>query len=203
VIDRGTVGTGDHCAKLGNAKFRSRVAECQHVPRRGSCHDPLGARWANLSSQRLSAGSKHGFNIPQVFDSAADPLSGEILERARLEDGVDMLRHYLKRRRITDRLQSAADPLGCCHDPIGVTLGRPHWRFEFQAAALCRRHRRSDNTGNPLMDSRKLRQGVACQTVFADAPVYEAAEVVEQDVKFGVNAGRHEFIKVARWLCRC
>jgi len=33
--------------------------------------------------------------------------------------------------------------------------------------------------------------------------VFEAEVVVEQDVKLAVNAGEHECIKVARWLCRC
>jgi 5'-deoxynucleotidase YfbR-like HD superfamily hydrolase len=53
------------------------------------------------------------------------------------------------------------------------------------------------------MASRERRRGVDCHTVFADALVHAAAEVVEHDIKFGVNAGAHECIKLARWLCRC
>ncbi len=64
----------------------------------------LGGRSVLLSRRIVHHARQHGFDLLEVLDRAADPLAGEILEGAGLEDRVDLLCHRRQRGGIAARL---------------------------------------------------------------------------------------------------
>jgi Protein of unknown function (DUF1194) len=134
---------------------------------------------------------QHGLDLLQVFDGAANPLAGEILKGAGLEDRVDLLCDGGEGGRIAARLQPAGDGFRCRHDLVGGVLGGLHHRLQLGAAVVRRRYRHGDDMGDQLMDASQLRRqigltvvdqlhrGVNLHAQLGDAPVDETAELVD------------------------
>ncbi len=64
----------------------------------------FGRRIVLLGRRIIHHAGQHGFDLLEVLDRTADPLAGEILEGARLEDRVDLPRNRRQRGGIATRL---------------------------------------------------------------------------------------------------
>jgi len=126
-----------------------------------------------------------------VFDRATDALTGQVLERAGLEDRIDLLGHRRQRGGIAARLQPVADGFGSSHDLVGCGLGRLNHRLQLDAAVERAGHRRRHHVGDLVVDARQLgrqvrlavvhqlNRGVDLHAQLGDAAIDEPAEVVE------------------------
>ena len=169
----------------------------------GLCEVGRGCYIGRFDRRVVHHARQHGLDLLQVFDSAANPLAGEILKGAGLENRVDLLGHGGQSGRIATRLQPAGDGFRCLHDLVGGVLGGLHHRLQLDAAVVRRRYRRGDDMGDLLMDARQLRRqigltvvdqlhrGVNLHAQLGDAPVDETTELVE----LRADGGAHKLFK--------
>jgi hypothetical protein len=169
----------------------------------GLCEVGRGCYIGRFDRRVVHHARQHGLDLLQVFDSAANPLAGEILKGAGLENRVDLLGHGGQSGRIATRLQPAGDGFRCLHDLVCGVLGGLHHRLQLDAAVVRRRYRRGDDMGDLLMDARQLRRqigltvvdqlhrGVNLHAQLGDAPVDETTELVE----LRADGGAHKLFK--------
>jgi Protein of unknown function (DUF1194) len=178
-------GSGEHAVDVGLAEVRR------------------SGRGGLLGRHVVHHARQHGLDLLQVLDRAANPLAGEVLEGAGLEDRVDLLRHRRQRGRIASRLQPATDGFRCLHDLVGGVLGGVHNRLQLDAAVVGRRRRLGDDMGDLFVDTRQLggqvdlavvdqlHGGVDLHAQLGNAPVEETAEIVD----LRVDAGAHQLLE--------
>jgi uncharacterized protein DUF1194 len=106
-----------------------------------------------LHSRLLHHARQHRLDLLQVLDRATDPLAGQVLECAGLEDRIHLLGDRRQRRRIAACLQPGADGLGRLHDLVGSALGGLHHSLQLDAAVVGCRRRWGDDAGDLLVDT--------------------------------------------------